>query len=198
MIAILADIHGNVAALRTVLEDLEREEIDAAIVAGDHALFGPRPGETIELLRSLPYPAIYGNTDRYILEDTEHSLIQWTRKDIGESGLEWLEALPFEHRVPPQDPPEDDLLVVHATPTDVDAVLITEPDKYGSFELTPENKARELVGDAIEDLEARMFTLMRAHGASAEQLYEATKRWKSDPDEVVRSLFGEDGRSERS
>ena len=164
-IAIVAAIHGNVAALRAVLQDLEREGIDAAVVAGDHALFGPRPGETIELLRGLPYPAIYGNTDRYILDDTE-SLICWVRQDIGESGLEWLGALPFEHRVPARNSPDDDLLVVHATPTDVEAVLITEPDEFGSFELTPEGKARDLVGDA----RAGLMVYGHIHYASAGQV----------------------------
>ncbi len=162
-IAILADIHGNVAALRAVLEDFGRERIDTAVVAGDHALFGPRPGETIALLRGLPYPAIYGNTDRYILDDTEQSLIRWTRKDIGESGLEWIEALPFEHRVPARNPPDEDLLIVHATPTDVEGVLITELDEFGSFELTPEAKARELVGDA----RAGLMVYGHIHYASA-------------------------------
>ena len=54
------------------------------------------------------------------------------------------------------------------------------------------NAERELVGDSVEDLEARMFTLMRAHGASQEQLDEAAKRWNSDPEGALRSLFGED------
>ena len=53
------------------------------------------------------------------------------------------------------------------------------------------NAERELVGDSVEDLEERMFELMRAHGASAEQLDEAAKRWKSDPEGALRSLFGE-------
>jgi predicted phosphodiesterase len=36
-LAVLADIHGNLPALRAVLKDLERFEIDGIIVAGDVA-----------------------------------------------------------------------------------------------------------------------------------------------------------------
>ena len=53
------------------------------------------------------------------------------------------------------------------------------------------NAERELVGDAVEDLEQRMFDLVRAHGASAEQLDLAVKRWRSDPESALESLFGD-------
>ena len=34
-IAVLADIHGNLPALRAVLADVERESVESIVVAGD-------------------------------------------------------------------------------------------------------------------------------------------------------------------
>lgn len=53
------------------------------------------------------------------------------------------------------------------------------------------NAERELVGPELEQLESRLFELLRAHGASGEQLEGARERWPVDPDRVLRELFGE-------
>ena len=68
-VAALYDIHGNPAALRAVLTELERERVDLIVVGGD-AVPGPLPAATIELLRSLDDRAVYlrGNTDRWTVE----------------------------------------------------------------------------------------------------------------------------------
>jgi predicted phosphodiesterase len=47
-IAVLADIHGNLPALRAVLAELDREPVDAIVVAGDVAA-GPMVREALEL-----------------------------------------------------------------------------------------------------------------------------------------------------
>ena len=46
-IGIIADIHSNYFALRTVLDFLE-DKIDALICAGDFVGYGPQPKECIE------------------------------------------------------------------------------------------------------------------------------------------------------
>ena len=40
-VAIIADIHGNVAALNAVIEDLQSQPYDRLVVAGDLVLNGP-------------------------------------------------------------------------------------------------------------------------------------------------------------
>jgi putative phosphoesterase len=64
-IAVLADIHGNLPALRAVLAELDREPVDAIVVAGD-AVAGPRVRECLESLRDRPEPVhwISGNSER--------------------------------------------------------------------------------------------------------------------------------------
>ena len=57
-VAVIADIHGNAAALDAVLKDLQSQRIDSLVVAGDLVLNEPaRPRawtkfETSEFLRS--------------------------------------------------------------------------------------------------------------------------------------------------
>lgn len=64
-IAVLADIHGNLPALRAVLADLDRERVDAIVVAGD-VVGGPLVRETLELLAARPEPVrwVAGNAER--------------------------------------------------------------------------------------------------------------------------------------
>jgi predicted phosphodiesterase len=64
-IAVLADVHGNLPALRAVLAELERERVDAIVVAGD-VVGGPQVRETLELLAGRPEPVrwVAGNAER--------------------------------------------------------------------------------------------------------------------------------------
>jgi Calcineurin-like phosphoesterase superfamily domain len=69
-VAALYDIHANPVALRAVLAELEREQVDLIVVGGD-AVPGPLPRPTIELLRALGDRAVFvrGNTDRWTVEE---------------------------------------------------------------------------------------------------------------------------------
>jgi putative phosphoesterase len=67
-LGILADVHGNDVALRAVLKDADRLDIERWWALGDLVLFGPRPAEVLELLLGLPgLGMLRGNTDRYVL-----------------------------------------------------------------------------------------------------------------------------------
>lgn len=168
-VAILADVHGNVAAMAAVLADLAGRPHDETVVAGDLVLFGPRPAEALTRLQELGAPTISGNTDRFLAAADPPPdvapFVEWARARVGPEGVAWLAALPFAHRVTPPggSSPGDDLLVVHATPTDVDAVLILERDPVAGWEVTPEAAAQRLVGDA----EANLILYGHIHYASA-------------------------------
>jgi putative phosphoesterase len=68
-VAALYDIHGNLPALRAVLEEVELAGVDAIVVGGDVA-WGYLPAETTALLMSLGERAVFvrGNSDREVLE----------------------------------------------------------------------------------------------------------------------------------
>ena len=65
-IALLSDVHGNLAALEAVTKEIRREKPDAVLVAGDLVLNGPEPNATVDALRVLESEGaliVSGNTD---------------------------------------------------------------------------------------------------------------------------------------
>ena len=70
-IAVLADIHANLAALHALLEDLDRWSPDRVVVAGDTVNRGPRPRECLDLVLRLAaergWRLLRGNHERYVL-----------------------------------------------------------------------------------------------------------------------------------
>jgi predicted phosphodiesterase len=66
MLALLYDVHGNRAALETVIADARAHGADHWVLGGDYTLFGPQPEETLALLRTLsPAMWIRGNGERW-------------------------------------------------------------------------------------------------------------------------------------
>ena len=150
-VAILADIHGNLAALDAVLADLATRLYDSMVIAGDLVMNGPQPAETLARVRELNVPTIFGNTDREVVEaDADNPIGWWTREQIGDTGTAYLDTLPFSHRVTPPhgSSPETDLLIVHATPTSAFDVLVLEPHPLGTTftTVTPEAEATRMLG----------------------------------------------------
>lgn len=67
LIAVLADVHGNLAALEAVIADMLRFDVDEVLCLGDLASMGPEPSATLARLRSLQPRTIMGNTDSYLI-----------------------------------------------------------------------------------------------------------------------------------
>ncbi|MBQ3642122.1 metallophosphoesterase family protein [bacterium] len=69
-IAIISDIHGNMEALNSVLNDIENEKCDKIFCLGDLAMAGPEPIIAIdkikELMKSPDFEIIQGNTDEML------------------------------------------------------------------------------------------------------------------------------------
>ena len=69
-IAIISDIHGNLEAMHSVIEDIKKEGCTKIFCLGDLAMAGPQPKETIDYIRNLnkdfDFEIIQGNTDEMI------------------------------------------------------------------------------------------------------------------------------------
>src|SRR5205085_10925815 len=73
-IAVVADIHGNVRALRAVMDDIKQLAPDTIINLGD-CVSGPlEAAETADVLMSLAWTTIRGNHDRQLLEKTPETM----------------------------------------------------------------------------------------------------------------------------
>jgi len=137
-IAVLADIHGNSIALDAVLADIQTAGgVDAYWILGDLVAIGHDPVGTLERLAALPNTLfIEGNTDHFVtsgtrpyptIEDAQANprlipLLQevagsfaWTQGCLTRGGwLNWLDKLPFDHRLILPDGTR--VLLVHAAP----------------------------------------------------------------------------------
>ena len=103
-IAFLADIHANVTALQAVLSDLQRQEpVDAYVLLGDLVNYGPRPNETIDIIRALPkdkvlvnlwgnheYSVFGGSLDRFAT-DRGRSVLQFTNSILTKESKDYLD-----------------------------------------------------------------------------------------------------------
>jgi predicted phosphodiesterase len=122
-IAVLSDVHGFNLALERVLDDLDGQgPFDEMIAAGDHCAVGPAPAEALDLLQERGFTLLMGNTDLVLVEGAEANMddpeVGYAVPLLGQERLEVLANLPYSRRITPPggNSPDEDLLVVHATP----------------------------------------------------------------------------------
>jgi len=138
--AILADIHGNLAAFQAVLRDVEeRGGAEELWCLGDIVGYGPDPGECIALLRQLPHLCVAGNHDwaaigRVDISDFNPDAAQacrWTATQLTPEDVRYLENLPLTLS-------RDDFTIVHGSPREPiwEYVLSTQSARanFGYFE----------------------------------------------------------------
>ena len=140
-IAVISDIHGNLAALDAVLQDLRATAHDSVICLGDLAYKGPAPSECVREIRERNIPCVHGNTDLRLLGamsrnnvDTAYThrenrhetpYLQWHANRMTEEDAAFLQGLPFQFTLRADGLT---LLFVHGTPRDAFAgVLPTDP-----------------------------------------------------------------------
>ncbi len=104
-IGLIADIHGNLIALDTVLADMAGRSVDRIVCLGDVAVLGPYPAAVIRRLREIGCPNVLGNTDAWVLgsaaaepsaSDSEigRDLTAWTLEQLDADTLAWLRTAP--------------------------------------------------------------------------------------------------------
>ncbi|OGI01532.1 MAG: hypothetical protein A2Y25_03440 [Candidatus Melainabacteria bacterium GWF2_37_15] len=107
-IAAISDIHGNLEALKAVIDDINKEKINKIFVCGDLAVAGPEPAETIDFLLNLKKEKkitfIQGNTDKWLFNEqswpkneTMINAIKYTQQALRPDQLEFLKSLPEQH-----------------------------------------------------------------------------------------------------
>ncbi len=100
--AVLADIHGNLHALESVLHAFPAAAVDGYVVAGDLVGYGPHPNECVDIVRALDCVCVAGNHDLIALgklpDDRLGRLaretLEWTRRELREDVRGYLERLP--------------------------------------------------------------------------------------------------------
>jgi diadenosine tetraphosphatase ApaH/serine/threonine PP2A family protein phosphatase len=102
-IAVVSDIHANLAALQAVLADIDAVAPDAAIWhTGDIVGYNAEPNEVIALLRERSAAGVMGNHDAAVLGELDVSwfnpeaaaAVKWTATHLTPENATWLHALP--------------------------------------------------------------------------------------------------------
>ena len=130
-IAVLSDIHGNIAALEAVVNDIKRKNIDHIVNLGDH-ISGPLwPEETIRYLMKQDWIHILGNHDRNLISQDPHDhrlSDQYSFKSIGKNEKDWLKSLPKNIEA------QEGLFLFHGTPFN-DEIYLLETIENGRARL---------------------------------------------------------------
>jgi diadenosine tetraphosphatase ApaH/serine/threonine PP2A family protein phosphatase len=184
MLAIISDVHGNLEALRAVLDDIDRRRVSRVLCLGDLVGFGPDPVACVDIVRERCEVVLLGDFDQRLFADSEgfnHAAEMantWTRRQLDSSDpdaagrLRWLGQRPQTHR-------EGRYLFVHGSPRyPLDDFLFPE-DLYNPRKMEREFNLIDHVCfcghthipgvfyDQVTDLDEKTSTLIPAVGEPA-------------------------------
>jgi predicted phosphodiesterase len=155
-IAVLSDMHGDLALLEAVIADLESvEPVDEVLIGGDIAQGGPQPAEVVDLIRERKWPAVLGNSDELLIRmaggapatEAGHPLpasvaerADWSVERLGAERIDYLRSLPFSVERGPF--PFGAVLLVHATPWSSEDVVLPDAKEALAERMIREGGAR--------------------------------------------------------
>jgi putative phosphoesterase len=141
-VALVSDIHGNDVALRAVLDDAEKVGVDRVVCLGDTATLGPRPRETLAILRDRNIPCILGNHDEFMLDEslirsyTEAppvvAAVDWCRAELSSDDIAFIGTF---HRTLDVALDGSTLFLFHGSPASnmQDLLATTPPDELDAL-----------------------------------------------------------------
>lgn len=114
-LGIIADIHSNIIALKTIIKEFEKMNIDKIVCCGDIIGIGPYPEETVQEFIRLKDKliAIRGNHEQYLvngfpkkihddkrkmsLEEIQNH--EWTHNQLSNSSIQFIKSLPIYENI---------------------------------------------------------------------------------------------------
>ena len=136
LIAILADIHGNLPAFEAALDHVQRQRPDLLIIAGDLVVGAPDSHACWQLAQRLGCAILRGNHERYlaqfdnpesppIWQTEQFAPVRWAFNQFSAAERTAIEHLPLHLRLP-EFP---DLVIVHSSlRNDRDMIAAYTPD----------------------------------------------------------------------
>ncbi len=104
--AIISDIHSNLHALCSVIEDVQLCQCADIVCLGDVVGYNAYPHECLEYIRSLECPVVKGNHDAEAVSSSHvpmnplaRAAAEWTRAQLSAEELQWLGRLPYQRIV---------------------------------------------------------------------------------------------------
>ena len=179
-IAVLADIHGNLAALAAVSQDLERQGVDRIVVAGDIATGGPQPREALAHLKALGAEMIRGNHEDYVLRfhssqapagwhtSKQWAVLRWSCLQLTPDDIETMAALPAQLVI--TEAGCAPIRLVHGSLHSASEMLFADRDQevIATFRRTgqvPPDQPPPPLGPALEGLQEAVLICAHTHVA---------------------------------
>lgn len=130
---LMADIHGNFAALRAILSTPEAQSCGRVISLGDQVNFGPESRKVVETLRSLGATMLMGNHEERLLHPDDFAGYNWAMLRVTARQLSGISLadLPVDVRI-------GSALLTHGTPGDP-YHLVYPPDLPEVLKALPED-----------------------------------------------------------
>jgi putative phosphoesterase len=137
-VAVITDIHGNLAALDASLARIAELSIERIYCGGDLVGYGPNPNEVCALVQEREIPTIYGNYDYAIARDEEdcgcayvtphdrelgQQSVAWTLERTDQASKDFMRGLPFELRF---EVGSAEAHLVHGSPRKVNEYLFED------------------------------------------------------------------------
>lgn len=147
-VAVLSDIHGNLAALEAVVDDARARGCDEFLNLGDIASGPLWPAETAAYLRPRGWTTIAGNHERQLLTQARHEMgasDQFADAALGDADRDWLRTLS------PTLDWRPDIFLCHGGVADDLQYLLHDIGGDGVTDAAPDAVARR-VGDRRERL----------------------------------------------
>jgi len=118
--AVISDVHANLEALTTVLQEIDKQHVDEIVSLGDIVGYGANPNECFNLLLERNVALICGNHDIAAIDSNESHAFneiakkaaQWTYTHLSQQYKEIIATLPHEKQI------ETYFLMVHGALTD--------------------------------------------------------------------------------
>ena len=119
--AVISDIHGNMEAFRSVLDDIESMEVHEVVCLGDMIGYGPDPDAVVSGIIDMKIPTVLGNHENVVVNPASvrwfnpvaREAVKKTREMISDKTVAFIKSLPlfilnenkrFVHGFPPDSP----------------------------------------------------------------------------------------------
>ncbi len=145
-IAVISDIHSNLAALNAVLAEIDRREISRVFCLGDVVGYGPCPKECLDLVSQRCEVTLMGNHDFAVMYEPDNfnlgaeAACYWTRQildtepDDAQRDRRWdfLALLPVTYVIPAAQSPAGHVMLAHGSPRRPVSEYVFPDDIYNS------------------------------------------------------------------
>ena len=139
-LAVLSDIHANLEALTTALDEVDRRGVDRVVCLGDVVGYGPDPAACLDLVRERCEITVLGNHDEAVafergvqfLPKDAQVVVKAHRNALDEERIAWLRSLPLVGCLP-------EVTLAHAAPREPEtwprlSSFLELQAQFGAFE----------------------------------------------------------------